>query len=122
MSKTIDLGVLMLALITEGQDNSERYGFKVGDIIKFSPSEIQIIADKYAKEQSTIKQPHWIPCDEKLPRKERVLITMRDGCVTIGRQFDKNDWSTHEGKYNARDFDVVAWMPLPEPYRGESDE
>lgn len=48
MSKTIDLEVLLLSLRIEGQDHPEKYGFEWGQIMKFKPSDIEIIADKYA--------------------------------------------------------------------------
>lgn len=31
---------VVYALVKEGQENSEKYGFKLGDIFKFSPCEV----------------------------------------------------------------------------------
>ena len=65
--------------------------------------------------------PKWIPCEERLPKeKEVVLITNSKGNVRCG-QFR----GTH-GKYwfwkgNTLEM-VEAWMPLPEPYKGERRE
>lgn len=68
--------------------------------------------------EATEKQPkvgEWIPCSERLPEENIPVITC-----------DKNGWisvninSPYVGKKN--DFECgyyVAWMPLPEPYRGE---
>ena len=60
----------------------------------------------------------WIPCSERLPNeKEVVLITNDKGNVRFG-QFR----GTH-GKYwiwkNNTLETVLAWMPLPEPWKGE---
>lgn len=60
----------------------------------------------------------WIPVEEKLPEKEYYTAL----CVT-----DKNYYcvAVHNREYGFRtgDIDVegeiIAWMPLPEPYRSE---
>ena len=42
----IDRKDIALYLITEGQEHYKKYGFKVGDIIKFSPSQVnEIVKD-----------------------------------------------------------------------------
>ena len=77
---------------------------------------------------SPIELPHWIPCSEKLPKIEEtgvsmmVLLCWSDGQVTVGayagdRTFVGQAWPKAKGA-NVR---VVAWMPLPEPYGGESE-
>ena len=64
----------------------------------------------------------WIPCGERLPKKgEAVLITNKKGNVKHGQyrgiySRDREDWWLW--KKNTIE-DVVAWMPLPEPYKGE---
>lgn len=64
--------------------------------------------------------PTWIPCSERLPEEnKRVLITTAWGYVTIG-WVKQNIWSTGL-IVNLRDF-VIAWMPLPEPWKGADDE
>ena len=63
----------------------------------------------------------WIPCSDRLPKeKEVVLITNDKGNLRFG-QFR----GTH-GKYwiwkgNTLET-VLAWMPLPEPWKGADDE
>lgn len=37
-------------LITEGQGNGEKYGFKLGDTIKFSPTEVEKILKAESEE------------------------------------------------------------------------
>ena len=66
----------------------------------------------------------WIPCSERLPnKKEIVLITNDKGNVRFG-QF-RGTTGTN-GMYwiwkgNTLE-EVVAWMPLPEPWKGADDE
>ena len=80
----------------------------------------------------------WIPCSERLPkekdagilkklgtekRSEYVLATVEVNgermTVTACTHDGKWDWDM---KYAFPDFKVVAWMPMPEPYGGESGE
>lgn len=63
----------------------------------------------------------WIPAEERLPdsREEMVLACDRKGGITLA-WFEENKWfriTTFAGDY---DYKVVAWMPLPEPYRPEN--
>ena len=66
------------------------------------------------EELPSVQQKHWIPCSERLPEDgERVLVTAKNGEVLFG---------SHLGKHWAFGSKVVAWMPLPEPYKEEHDE
>ena len=61
----------------------------------------------------TISRPQWIPCDLRQPEYEGdYLVTFKllftypvEVCYFDGQAWDK-------GQYD----DVLAWMPLPEPY------
>lgn len=64
------------------------------------------------------KEPKWIPCSERLPEKNvEVLATTEWSAVTIAEMYSANDWFIHEGTTNAEIDEIVAWMPLPEPYK-----
>lgn len=84
------------------------------------------------------QEPKWIPVSERLPddRKD-CIVTFKDGCVDTMYyasdlyKVDDYDFYAKKGKagwydydsewgYYSRD-DVVAWMPLPEPYK-ENEE
>ena len=90
-------------------------------------------------EQPTIDQQKWIPVSERLPNEEEdVLVTVHflgleqkhpngwndhikeNYYVDIACQID-GEWSSYSDEYKvARSRHVVvAWMPLPEPYKGE---
>lgn len=79
-------------------------------------------------------EPQWIPCSEGLPDEDHWL-------GGSGRQFsdhvlvsvlngdDEDDWvdvsHTIDGEWMLelpRHCKILAWMPLPEPYREEGDE
>lgn len=73
--------------------------------------------------------PKWIPITEKLPKEDGTyLVTFSNGTRSIvgygtcrmtifGRPIGHGWYNLHEGSYYA-DGCVIAWMPLPEPYRG----
>lgn len=89
-------------------------------------------------EQPTIQsEPHWIPVTERLPkekdagilkklgtskRSEYVLATVEVKgermTVTACTYDGKWDWNM---KYAFPDYKIIAWMPLPEPYKGVTE-
>lgn len=75
-----------------------------------------------------LKQPRWIPCSERLPQEnETVLISAKYiGHLSQNYPYVEEGFLTHDGWYSAYGDNysellakVVAWMPLPEPYKGE---
>jgi len=65
----------------------------------------------------------WIPVSEKLPEKgKQVLCCNKQGSVFtsavtyIGKYYDRNTYVCF-----GQHCDVIAWMPLPEPYKAESE-
>ena len=61
-------------------------------------------------------EQQWIPCNERLPEDSSpVLITHRGGVSYgwyNGRYFERGANTNHRKLQT-----VIAWMPLPEPYR-----
>ena len=62
----------------------------------------------------------WIPVKEKLPDPEDVIVTVREGMAYV-TTLDCYSLVEYEG-FEGYGKDVVAWMPLPQPYKGESEE
>ena len=69
--------------------------------------------------------PHWIPCSERLPEAPfGCLVTVEDEEPMTGALFpnllpyfvgwDGEQWNDADGEQCP--FEVLAWMPLPEPY------
>ena len=68
----------------------------------------------------------WISCSERLPKKgEVVLITNGKGNVRCGQYRSEHDvrGGTHYWWWKGKTVEsVLAWRPLPEPYKGGDDE
>lgn len=71
----------------------------------------------------------WIPCSERLPNSNGCYLVWRPrffggeiGMPAICYFDGQNTWHDAYGVNFARvlnESDVVAWQPLPEPYKGE---
>ena len=68
-------------------------------------------AESFMRENQSAQQ--WIPCSERLPDQNgKYLVVGRQKAINI-LKFDGGRWY---GKWG-----VVAWMPLPSPYREETE-
>lgn len=73
---------------------------------------------------SADRPQEWIPCKERLPREYEVLCCdIYKNCI-VGHPFADDSVSTgfcaeSEGEFM---YECVAWMPLPEPWKGADDE
>lgn len=65
----------------------------------------------------------WIPCSERLPEyDEEVLCFTTSEEMVVGHlddEWGQNVWTT--GEFASGTFDALAWMPLPEPWKGEEE-
>ena len=69
-------------------------------------------------EQPTVDIPQWIPCSERLPEENgRYLVT---NSAWGAMKVDWNAWM--DGAWLYPNTKPIAWMPLPEPWKGEADE
>ena len=75
--------------------------------------------------------PQWIPCNEKLPEDEYVLISKKSTKISgnkwsVGIAIRTEDPRSRKIQWRDSGFGVIqddkvlAWMPLPEPYKGEN--
>ena len=65
-------------------------------------------------------ETHWIPCSERLPEESgKYLVTVLDG---IGKRTTSAPYHLRSKSWTLTGrmtyWKVIAWMPLPEPYRG----
>ena len=82
--------------------------------------------DKVAQDVAFIRDEgiyigRWIPVSEKLPEENKqVLIQYRTRYRDDVNLFDvtsRTDYNYWQGI--GREIDVIAWMPLPEPYKAD---
>ena len=71
-------------------------------------------------------EPQWIPCSKRLPNaQDVVIVSIRDETGDTAYNYTSHGWLTTDKEYWIVDDDinhyVVAWMPLPEPWKGEEE-
>lgn len=84
-----------------------------------TPDQFQVIEEEYskmAKELAELRQQNqWIPVSERLPEPGIYLVTCDDKDYPVKRMRMKGIcFYDHNGIYDGK---VLAWMPLPEPYK-----
>jgi len=62
-------------------------------------------------------EPKWIPVTERLPEGKQEVLVTEYGDTDIGRRFEGR-WLD---RYGDKMKDVTAWMPRPEPYKGDKE-
>ena len=68
------------------------------------------------------KQGEWIPCEERLPEENGYYLTFMD-CGSCEVLHWYNGWNCYPcASENEIEDDVLAWMPLPKPWKGADDE
>ena len=83
------------------------------------------MATEALKAGTEMSLPKWIPCSERLPNyRELVLVTTRDLRVniayldTIQENISDIFWSSPLDDWDCALWNITAWMPLPEPWKG----
>ena len=81
-----------------------------------------------ADESSSENSNKWIPCSERLPKADEYngdvakyyLVQNEYGDMLVARYTHSDYW---EQIYQLKPIgdEIVAWMPLPEPYKAESE-
>ena len=81
--------------------------------------------DQYEKGyQDGLNANKWIPCSERLPKPFVKVLIFTDGgtfdvaCMGYSYMDIYDIWKPVGGGYRKQE-NVIAWMPLPEPYKGE---
>ena len=106
-------------------------------MITITYNEMGIIIDTKAEEldSSAQTEQRWIPCSERLPDEDYctganrqysadVLITVHNAddeetIIDYGHTLDGAWYSDTTDCIVPSEWEVIAWMPLPKPYKGE---
>lgn len=76
------------------------------------------LADWLEELKSLREKSKWIPCSERLPENAmNVIAQFSDGTVTELRYAGNGIF---EGIYEYSTRVIIAWMPLPEPYKEDN--
>ena len=89
---------------------------------------MEIIRSHMDEVNDTNVPSNWIPCSERLPNEEgfikaycrniyaaEFIVMIKGATLPTTLYFKNGSWTDMEGNY----YNVVAWQPLPEPYKGE---
>lgn len=95
----------------------------IDEIKNYDPSQIWDTADVEVWVNALPSAQQWIPCSERPPKvREWVLCQCRAGIMDVLRLTEDGDWNKdYPHTEYMRNF-VIAWMPLPEAYKGEDHE
>ena len=80
-----------------------------------------------AKDTNVPSNDDWIPVEERLPNQNGVYNVTRlidDAFISDSAYFDGQDtWHNDNRVNHVRPYltDIVAWQPLPEPYKPKQD-
>lgn len=78
------------------------------------------MAREWIEDAPTIDaSPKWIPCKDRMPSDRKICLACgRRGGMRVVRYYDNGDWIVVG---TGMHFFPVAWMELPEEYRGAAE-
>lgn len=106
--------------ITEDCDDCERLGAHW-----CVNSTWAIVCDRIESAPTVDAVPRWIPCEERLPEPNLAVLGYAPKFDNIFAVYYDSvcGWITwnpvHDEPFPSFQGEIVAWMPLPEPYKGE---
>lgn len=88
----------------------------------WSPNKKQELVDRLAMYEDAAEKDRfgkWIPCSERLPEDNTdVIVCFYSGTVTEMRYWGNGIF---QGIYEHTTKVIVAWMPLPKPYKEKTE-
>ena len=107
------------------KDRLKQYKDKYSDCYKYAGVYVKVIQDMIEQLQDDLEQDEkengWIPVSERLPEKNKDVITTvkYSGFMGMYGRWLKTAFIDGYGEWNGECIggEVIAWMPLPEPYK-----
>lgn len=88
-------------------------------------------AEEIVKQAATECNNGWIPVEDRVPERNKPVLvyaesrTISGGIITMVGVCDKGFWFIQNGVdtlgFPCRDYKVIAWHPLPEPYQTKGE-
>ena len=63
----------------------------------------------------------WIPVSEKLPKDSNMVLVTRYGYIELGK-YENGEWFFGLDSLWLKTYGIIAWMPLPEPWKDGEEE
>ena len=90
---------------------------------------MRVIAKEIVQDVAKEYNNGWIPCSERLPDKAgyEVLATLENSfgqrrvTIIFTGYGDESFWHCNNKEYDLEAWKVIAWQPLPEPYKESED-
>ena len=131
MAKIHDLFIIDLADVFKGYGNDPdvEAPFRLSEFYRFYElPNIAVSRENFEKMRPAQPEQRWLPCSERLPEEPYgCLVTVWDTNPVTMDEFenilpyfvgwDGEQWNDGDGEQCP--FEVVAWMPLPEPFHAE---
>ena len=107
-------------IITGGRLNGRTYAYKCG----LSDGQRLAKGEKIFNVLPSVQpEPRWIPVSEKLPEdRQAVLVWCPQYKNIYCAYLEKEQWWIFGAFVQIVPNEVIAWMPLPEPYKAESED
>ena len=100
--------------------------YHAGKAVVRDKSLLAEVMEKLAKFEDEEESGGWIPCSERMPEDEDyILVSFENSTMPDIARYEENDEGgtfypgDDEESYSRYGLFVNAWMPLPEPYKGE---
>lgn len=83
---------------------------------------VKELAEESGKDTNVTSKDGWIPCSERLPEEYGEYLTYVDYADETFIAIDEFDCEGILKEWNVTpNYHILAWQPLPEPYREEFD-
>ena len=95
--------------------------YKFNNAIDKAEQIVQEVEEEFATD-TNVGTNGWIPCSDRLPEEEAdVLLSLRSLDVYTGFRANAEGCFYIDGDGYVEYENVVAWQPLPEPYKESED-
>ena len=102
----------------EAAETMKRISEKLSRVIPLNDT----AAEAFRMAIEALEKDQWIPCSERLPEDGTWNIFTDGKSISVERyKADAIDHFFPEGRWFELE-DVIAWRPLPKPYRKEGEE